>query len=238
MLCIKTGKIRIIFSLQIVAFLVIFSTNFAIQSYPIENGFSVKFNPISPKEELRPRKFGALFVKIPQEFKQQEDERRETLIKAHLPQQDTTAGYSNQVAKLLFPRRVIYTTDNNNSSKQWASDVNFLNLPVLRQPYDNYKIIVAAAPPNMRLTGDNKRTIIYVVFPDDGSSESGEYSIPTVYFVNERRGKSPREKKETPEPIIIIDSNRTVTGIKSKEISKYVKFNNKWTSHNSYKVVR
>ncbi|CAH0703509.1 unnamed protein product [Spodoptera exigua] len=223
---------------RVAAFLVIFSTNFAIQSYPIENGFSVKYNPNYPKEDLRVKKPVAIFGKNPQEFKQQEYGRRETVTEAPDKQDDMATGYSNLLAKLMFPRRLIYTTDSKNSSHKLLNEVDLFNLPVVRQPYANYTVIVAAAPPNMHLDGDNKRTIIYIVFPDNGSSDSGKYSIPAVYFVKERSGKNRREKKELAEPIIIIDSNRTVTGIKSKEISKYLKFNNKWTSRNSYKVDR
>lgn len=209
--------------------------NLAIQSLPIENGFSIKFNPISPKEELTPKKFGALFGKIPQDFKREAVVRRDILTKNFFRKvDDVPSGYTNQVAKLLFPAEYMYDPNN---TQTWAN-VNFLNLPIIRQPYNDYKIIVATAPPYVKLGGDNKQTIIYVVFPEDGFTDPTAYNIPSIYFVNEKNGKMHRVKKGPGDPIMIVDSNRTVTGLKSKEISKYVSFKNKWTNRYNYRITR
>ncbi|PZC74712.1 hypothetical protein B5X24_HaOG207337 [Helicoverpa armigera] len=217
--------------------LVILSMNFPIQSFPIENGFSVKFNPMSAKEELRPRQFGALFAKIPQDFKSEEINRRELLTKGYFPENpEFPVAYSNQVAKLLYPTKYHSNSYSENMTGLWVDQVNFLNLPIVRQPYDNYKVLVASAPPNVQLGNDNKQTIIYVVFPDDGSNDQTVNNVPVIYFVNEKNAKINTEKKGPADPILIIDSNRTVTGLKSKEISKFIRFKNKWTNRFDYKL--
>lgn len=217
--------------------MVILSINFAIQSFPIENGFSVKFNPISPKEELKPRNMGTMFAKIPQEFEDQQNVRREEVLSTVLlPQKpEVPSGYTNQVAKLLFPTDYSYNRKSNNTSILLENDesgFNYLNLPIVKQPYNDYKVLVATAPPNVHLGGDNKQTLIYVVFPEDGSSDTGVYNVPVVYFI---RGTG---KKELVDPILVVDSNRTVTGIKSKEIEKFVKFKNKLSNHFKYFLSR
>lgn len=220
-----------IFSLQVIEFLVLFSMNFPIQSLPIENGFSVKFNPISPKEDLKSRKLGTVFAKIPQEFKGQEEIRREDVLNTiMIPQKsEVPSGYTNQVGK-VHPAQYVYDRNSTNVTipleTQWEGENN-LNLPLVIQPYTDYKVLVATAPPNVRLGGDDKQTLIYVVFPQDGSGEKAVYNIPIVYFINEKKGKVRAAKKESMDPILIVDSNRTVTGIKSKEIEKFVSFRNK-----------
>lgn len=190
------------------------------------------------KEDLKPKKFGALFAKVPQDFRAENEIRREVLTKSFFPQKsDAHAGFSNQVAKLLYPTRYVYDTNN---SRSWTNHVHFLNLPILSQPYDDYKILVATAPPNIHV-GDNKRTLVYVIFPEDSQSASvktGFSNVPTVYFVNERNSKMDLEKKGQADPIFIVDNNRTVTGLKSKEIAKFVRFRNKWTNRYDYKVAR
>lgn len=190
------------------------------------------------KEDLKPKKFGALFAKVPQDFRAENEIRREVLTKSFFPQKsDASTGFSNQVAKLLYPTRYVYDTNN---SRPWTNHVHFLNLPILRQPYDDYKILVATAPPNIHI-GDNKRTLVYVIFPEDSQSasvNSGFSNVPTVYFVNERNSKMDLDKKGPVDPIFIVDNNRTVTGLKSKEIAKFVRFRNKWTNRYDYKVER
>lgn len=204
--------------------------NFALQGFPIENGFSVKFSAISPKEELRPRKFGTLFAKIPQQSKSQEELRRDQILNTiWFPQKlELPDGYSNQVAKLLFPTESEYNRNSNILTRLLAEywrGLNYLNMPVVSQPYDNYKVLVATAPPNMRFGGDYKQTFIYVVFPENGTEDSGIYNAPVVYFVHENTGTNNSMKDL--DPILVVDSNRTVTSIKSKEIVKFIKFKNK-----------
>lgn len=215
----------------------IFST-VVIQSLPINNGFSVKFNPLAVKEEIKLKPFGALFARIPQELTSDEAKaRREVISKAYYPNPpELGAGCSNQVAKVVLPIK----NSNYDENDVISSDgVNFINLPIIKQPFDNYKILVATAPPNVKMNNEDEKTplVIYVVFPEDGTEESESINIPMIYFVNRNNGKMALNKKGKAEPIFLIDSNRTVTGLKSKEIEKFVKFKNKFTQRYNYQIV-
>ncbi|KAM3968865.1 uncharacterized protein ACR2FA_001565 [Aphomia sociella] len=219
------------------ALITIYSTNIVIQSLPINNGFTVKFNPISFKEEVKPKTFGALFAKIPQELSPKAAYRREVLVKAHSPHPpDLGAGCTNQIARIIFPLKGIGDV---NDTHGWAS-VNLLNLPIIKQPFDSYKILIATAPPHLKISGDDdeKPLVIYIVFPEDGATDLNTINIPTIYFVNKSNGKIDLNKRDTADPILIIDSNRTVTGLKSKEIQKFIKFKNKLADHYKYQISR
>ncbi|XP_059062348.1 uncharacterized protein LOC131855124 [Achroia grisella] len=215
-----------------ISFLVIYSTNIIIQSLPINNGFSVKFNPISVQEEVKPKIFGALFAKISQVLTPKAALRREILAKTHSPHlPDLGTGCSNQIVKIIFPHK-----GEDGNYIQERVNTNFLNLPIIKQPFDTYKILIATAPPNVKMGGDDdKPMVIYIVFPEDGTDS---INIPTIYFVNNNNEKLYNDSKTSVDPIIIIDSNRTVTGLKSKEIQKYVKFKNKLANHYKYKITQ
>lgn len=212
-----------------------------IQSFPINNGFSVKFNPLNPKEDVKPKSFGALFAKIPQALSSEAKLRRQFISKAYYPNPpELGSGCSNQVAKVVYPLKNASTDDNYNELKG-NENLSFINLPIVKQPFENYKILVAMAPPNVKITSedhDPKSMVIYVVFPDDGSEELSPINIPAIYFVNQKNGKMDIHKKEKAEQILIVNSNRTVTGLKSKEIEKFVKFKNKLTNRYNYQISR
>ncbi|XP_028165350.1 uncharacterized protein LOC114356395 [Ostrinia furnacalis] len=224
---------------RIIRTLVALLSTVVIQSLPINNGFSVKFNPLAVKEELKLKTFGALFAKIPQEITSAESKvRREVVSKAYYPNPpDLGTGCSNQVAKVIFPAK---NTNNDEDIIQPAEGLNFINLPIVKQPYDNYKILVATAPPNVKINNEEENTplVIYVVFPGDGADETDSINIPMIYFVNQHNGKMDFNKPGKAEPILIINSNRTVTGLKSKEIEKFVKFKNKLTKRYNYQISR
>ncbi|XP_045784025.1 uncharacterized protein LOC123880128 [Maniola jurtina] len=194
-----------------------------IYSFPINNGFSVKFNPILPKEQVRTQFTGAIFAKIPQELKF--GATHELLSKAVFPQgAHLGLGTSNQIAKIIFQ-----SPSPANDSKV-KEDKNFINIPIVAQPFENYKIVVATAPKNIRIGKgeDAKPVVIYIVFPeDDGDPKS--FNIPSIYFITKADGPFPFHKKKE-DTILLVDSNRTVTGLKSKAMAKFVKFKNKITN--------
>ncbi|XP_026758475.1 uncharacterized protein LOC113517928 [Galleria mellonella] len=214
-------------------FLVIYSTNIIIQGLPINNGFTVKFNPISVQEQVKPKTFGALFAKILQELSPKATHRREVLVKAHSPYPpDLGTGCTNQIARIIFPLK----GDENVNDTHELENLKLLNLPIIKQPFESYKILIATAPPHLKIGGDDdeKPMVIYIVFPEDKTTDS--INIPTIYFVNKLNEKMYINNKTTVDPILIIDSNRTVTGLKSKEIHKFVKFKNKVADHYKYQI--
>ncbi|XP_034839771.1 uncharacterized protein [Maniola hyperantus] len=194
-----------------------------IHSFPINNGFSVKFTPILPKEQIKTPFMGAIFAKIPQEFKS--GAAQELLSKTVFPQGTHLGlGTSNQIAKIIFQ-----SPSPTNDSKEKESK-NFINIPIVTQPFDDYKIVVAIAPKNIRIgKGEHaKPVVIYVVFSeDDGDPKS--YNIPSIYFITKSDKPFPFYKKKE-DTILLVDSNRTVTGLKSKAMAKFVKFKNKMTN--------
>ncbi|CAB3225343.1 unnamed protein product [Arctia plantaginis] len=223
---------------HIIAFLIVYIMVCVIQTLPIENGFTVRFNPISSREDFRTKKIGRIFLKLQEDTeKQLQDTKRYLFTKTFSPEPTAPLKHTTQVNELSTPSK---TSWEYNEAETWAnSNLNFLNLPVISQPYADYKILVATAPPNLILGSgaDRKRMIVYVVFPNDGSGDSELDEIPRIYFVNENSIKK-KPKKDADEPIIIVDSNRTVTGLKSKEIEKFLKFRNKLTNRFNYEVTR
>lgn len=209
-----------------------------IQTLPIENGFTVRFNPISSREDFRTKKIGRIFLKLQEDTEKPfQDMKTDFFTKTFLPDSSVPLRHITQDNKISSPR---VTSLGNNETETWAhGNINFLNLPVISQPYAHYKILVATAPPNLSLGSgsERKRMIVYVVFPDDGSGDNLLHEIPRIYFVNENTIKK-KPKKDADEPIIIIDNNRTVTGLKSKEIAKFLKFRNKLTNRFNYEVTR
>lgn len=111
---------------------------------------------------------------------------------------------------------------------------------MVKPPINDYKILVATAPPNMKMgRGDDaKKIVIYIVFPEDTEDLTGEENlkIPEVYFVIKQEGSDAR--KERSEPLLLINNNRTVTGLRSKNVAKFLTFKNQMLNHYSYKLMR
>ncbi|KAG6449104.1 hypothetical protein O3G_MSEX005899 [Manduca sexta] len=215
----------------IIAILYLSITSCNIQCLPISNGFTVKFNPLSVKEDVRPKSFGALFAKIPQESSPEATIRREMLSSSYIPlDPDLGPGCTNQIARIIYPYRTEF-----NGSMNW-DNANVINLPIIKQSIDEYKILVAVAPPNVKIGGENMPTIVYIIFPEDDTNGSSSMKIPSVYFVNKGDSSINMERKQDIDPIFIVDSNRTVTGLKSREIAKFVKFRNKLINRYGYNV--
>lgn len=217
-----------------ISLLVIVSVNQVTLSKPINNGFTLKFNPISVKEDVKPKTFDALFAKIPQEPKPAADIRKEILSKTYLSDSsEIGSGCTKQIMKVLFP----FKSSNKNNTLPLGT--NYINLPIIQQPFEDYKIVVATAPYDVKISGpDAKPLVVYIVFPEYEESDPKSVKIPLVYFVRKQNDLPEFKKKDLVDPILIIDSNRTVTGLKSKEVAKFVKFKNKLTNRYNYEVSR
>lgn len=208
------------------------STNFGTNSYPIHNGMSVKFHiDVGKREESKT--FGALFAKVPQVLTPETAHKRKRLKKQFAELPNLGIGCTNQIARIVFPFKSNY-----NDTNTWGS-ANFINIPIIEQPFTDYKILVATAPPHLKMGDDGKPIVIYVVFSDDSTmDEAGSLKVPSIYFVNKSDAKSNLDgidKKDKFDPVIIIDSNRTVTGLNSKNVAKFVNFKNKLSRY-SYKL--
>ncbi|CAF4746251.1 unnamed protein product [Pieris macdunnoughi] len=201
--------------------LVLFALTTA-QSLPIYNGFSVKFSPLLNKEEIRPKTFGALFAKIPQEPRAaQEALQRKLLSKVDV----LGAGCTNQVAKILYQTPFAQ----NNSINSTLTESNYINIPIIQQQVEEYKILIAAAPPDVKINAfDDRPLVVYIVFPNDAFTDN--VIMPKIYFVHEAKGHIDIHKKKL-DPMILVDHKRKVTNLKSNEISKFVKFRNKLINH-------
>lgn len=136
-------------------------------------------------------------------------------------------GCTNQIARLLFPSKLPHNSENSES----LDDPNFINIPILKQNVDEYQILVATAPKNIRISSgaDAKPVVVYIVFFENNTEEFKGVNMPAVYFVK-NNDKMTFDKKDKGDPIFIIDSNRTVTGLKSTEIAKHVKFRGKFVN--------
>ncbi|CAK1554072.1 unnamed protein product [Leptosia nina] len=201
--------------------LLVFLAVTAVNSLPIYNGFSVKFTPTVNKEE-KPKTFGALFAKIPQELPRHEQEALSQAIFSNVGL--LGSGCSNQIARILHSPKTVENDANNGTS--WTK---FINIPIIKQPIDDYKILIAAAPPSVYIDKtDNKPLLVYIVFPNDDKHDN--FKIPSIYFVHEAKGHIDVHRKKL-DPVIIVDHNRTVTKLKSKEIAKFVKFRSKMMNH-------
>ncbi|RVE41989.1 hypothetical protein evm_013364 [Chilo suppressalis] len=205
---------------------------------PINNGFSIKFNPLAVNEENQKKSFGALFAKIPQEINVKQEKNGVSKTYDPSPPEMLGAGCTNQIAKILLPSK----TSNNGQEEQTVNDdkQSFIHLPLVKQPFDSYKILVATAPDNLMMDTDKDDSplVIYVVFSEDNSKGSNPKNIPNIYFVNDNRNLSVIAKKQKADPILVIDNNRTITGLKSNDIEKYVKFRNKFNRRYQYKISR
>lgn len=210
------------------------SSTFGTSSYPIHNGLSIKLN-VSPIKRGEAKSFGALFAKVPQEITPGTANRREMLNKHFSQLPHLGKGCTNQIARIVFP----FKSSDYNDTTTWGR-ANFINIPIIKQPFTDYKILVATAPPHLKIGDDGKPVVIYVVFSDDSTmDETGSLKVPSIYFVNKADANLNLEaidKKDKFDPVIIIDSNRTVTGFNSKHISKYVNFKNKLYNRYNYKV--
>lgn len=163
--------------------------------------------------------FGNYLGKIPQDVTVNRSVRQEILAKAFFPQlHGLCQGCSNQIAKFLYPLK-----QKPEMNSDWSTG-NFISLPVLKQPYDRYKMLVVTAPENIQYSEDPM--VIYVILPDD---LQGINRVPKIYFVHSKSGKIDITSTKT-EPVLMINNNRTVTGIKSKEMSKYIKFRSKFAN--------
>lgn len=105
-----------------------------------------------------------------------------------------------------------------------------MNLPLMKPPNSEYKVLVATAPPNIKMgRGDDaKKIIVYIVFSEDTEdpTEVANLKIPEVYFVTKRHDGTiaTNSGKEKLEPLLLINNNRTVTGLRSKDVAKFLKF--------------
>lgn len=213
------------------------SSDLFTESLPLHNGFNLKFGPISNKEEVNPKEFGNPLARIPQEFTEDAEQRRKILKSLNPASSNFGTGCTNQLGRIIFP----YHHDKRsfNDTQTWDK-ANFINLPFIKQPYNDYKIIVATAPPHIKMGrgNDAKPMVIYVVFSDDGDGaidEPGSLNIPSIYFVNKPGGVFlDIDKKEKVEPLIIIDNNRMVTGLRSKNVAKKVNIKKKIINLYSY----
>ncbi|CAH4038797.1 unnamed protein product [Pieris brassicae] len=205
---------------EITNILVLFALTTA-QSLPINNGFSVKFSSLLNKEEIRPKTFGALFAKIPQEPRAAPEAlKRKLLTKVDF----LGAGCTNQVAKILYQTPFA----ENDSLNSTLTESNYIHIPIIQQPVEEYKILIAAAPPDVKINAfDDRPLIVYIVFPNDAHTDN---VMPKIYFVHEAKGHIDIHKKKL-DPIILVDHKRMVTTLKSNEISKFVKFRNKLINH-------
>ncbi|XP_063547112.1 uncharacterized protein LOC134754707 [Cydia strobilella] len=101
-----------------------------------------------------------------------------------------------------------------------------INVPVMH-PFEKYKIIVVTAPPYIKLSArDTDPLVIYMIF-NDTTDDSGTPSMPEVYFLNQQNGPVDDSTKKKNDQIWIVNNNRTVTGLKSKDITKFVSFRKK-----------
>ncbi|XP_072930284.1 uncharacterized protein [Epargyreus clarus] len=214
-----------LFLRSVTLFTILILIGHRIKCLPINNGFSIKLNPISWKEEDITKINDALFAKIPQELP-------DDVIRKAFPEEmfspslALATGYTNEIAKILFPMQ---RSNNDLNDTPVPNQLNFINVPIIKQDATDYKILIVSAPQNFKLgKEETKHMLVYIVFPTDDINDP--LNIPTVYFVNKSDGKLNFKSKEKVDPILIIDSNRTVTGLKSKEVSKYVKFKNKFTN--------
>ncbi|CAG9781905.1 unnamed protein product [Diatraea saccharalis] len=203
-------------------------------SFPINNGFSLKLNSFAVNGDGKIKSFGGLFSKIPKEINNKQGKIDISKTYYPSPPELLGVGCTNQVAKIVLTTKLL----NEGDDEQTSDYRNIINLPLLKQPFENYKILVATAPVNLKMNSDNDPMLIYIVFSDDETKESGPKNIPNVYFVNKHGGKLEISKKEKAGPIIVIDSNRTITGLKSNEIEKFVKFKNKFDRRHKYYITR
>lgn len=221
-------KITVILQVAVTILIIAAVDKFA-RGRAINNGLSLKLNPINGKNNT-----GMLFPKIPQEAAH--EYRLDVPSKAYISDAAAlSSGVSTykQVAKVVLPN--ITSTTNTGMYEP------FIKIPIVWQPFSDYKIVIATAPWKMRIKGgDMKPVVVYFVFPEDYEDPSDRsVNIPEIYFVKKGYVRDIIKKDLfKPEPFILIDNNRTVTGLKSNTVAKFVKFKNKLNSHDNNKAVR
>lgn len=175
------------------------------------------------------KSFGGLFVKVPQDVTK--DETQDLISEAIVPRiTDMRIGCTNQIARLLLPVRIPIELNDTKTSHNAS-----FNLPIIDKTLDNYKIIVAVAPKHIKIgKGDARDLSVYIIFHDDEAADSNSIKMPSIYFVSKADVGRDLQRKEKADPIFVIDSNRTVTGLKSNEVSKFIKFRNKLRNHFKY----
>ncbi|CAH2103211.1 unnamed protein product [Euphydryas editha] len=186
---------------------------------PINNGLIVKINPVYPKEEVKAKSFNAT-NKNPQELKSKVN--NGIISQAIFPKAvNSETSCTNQVTKILFPSRAEF-----DDSELWVNK-NFINIPIIEEKVNDYTIIVAKAPKKFRIGRGHKAmpVIVYIVFPND-DPEDLSIKMPLIYFVTEA-DRLFLDKNHKFDPVIMINSNRTTTGLKSNNVFKFVKFKNK-----------
>ncbi|VVC86192.1 unnamed protein product [Leptidea sinapis] len=182
------------------------------QSLPLYNGFITKITPISMKERDT-SSLADLLSKIPQD----------PTTTTHRNSSEEIYSNTNDIAKIFFPSRV------NSTANVWK-DEDYIKVPlIMKKPVEYYNILVATAPPNVKM---NKTFVVYIVFPeDDGDYLDGQaMNIPSVYFVNKADKLRSQDRKQTHDLFFLINSNRTVTKVKSNDVSKHLRFRNKLTN--------
>ncbi|KAG7313347.1 hypothetical protein JYU34_000462 [Plutella xylostella] len=197
---------------MVVATLVLSTTY--LHCVPLNAKENLDVNLLDTLDKKKPNSLRMLFAKIPQDLPSEDNRIRELV--ADLPNSpEYTLGSTNQIGKILYSKK--------HKAEEEFNDRATLHLPLFRQPYSDYKILVVSAPPDIRMMSKNGSDpmVLYVVFPEDSDNYTMELSqMPTIYFVSSR----PRSSKVSSEPIIIVDNNRTVTGIKSTEVARFVRF--------------
>lgn len=188
----------------------------------IHNAINLRLNPIFVEEEnLAAHGQGGVFAKIPAETLPLSEYKQDFLSQSYISNTPKFSISTKRIAKVLFldkPFNMSETTENYD---------HFLKIPIISQPFSDYKLVVATAPWNMRISGsDSKPVVIYYVFPED-DNEPTSVNIPEIYFV--KKGSEPKDinKKDKFDPLILVDHNRTVTGLKSKTVSKFIKIKNR-----------
>ncbi|CAH0716380.1 unnamed protein product, partial [Brenthis ino] len=192
---------------------------------PVTNNVIGSENLDSARVTKEMKSYGTLFAKIPQEFKHLVS--NGILSPSVFPQDlDLGSGCTNQIAKLIIPLKASHEIS---ESKLWDG-TSFIHIPIIRQPFKEYKVLVAVAPKAVRIGSiDNKKPIVvYVVFPDDDVKDIKHFEMPEIYFV--AKSNEALIKNKNADPIIVMGSNRTVTGIKSAKMMKIVKLKNKLTN--------
>lgn len=164
-----------------------------------------------------------LFVKIPQEHKNLPT--KEILPESIFPRDlDLGTGCTNQIAKILIPVKA----SNELSQPDSWDGTSFIKIPTIRQPFDDYKIIVAQAPNNLKI--GNEPVVVYIVFSEDDDSVQN-FKIPEIYFVAKNR----LLRNKVDDPFLIIDNNRTVSGYKSNKVTRIIRFKNKFADLFGYR---
>lgn len=206
------------FKLTFLQFIVLLIPILFVTATPINNGLVLKINPGYPKEEVRTKSMDSNLTKNRQDLKANDRIISEAIFPKTV---DTETSCTNRVTKILFPSR-----DEFNDSES-GLNINFINIPIIEEQVQDYTIIAAKAPKKFKIGRDHEAlpVIVYIVFPND-DPDNMSIKIPLIYFVTEPERLHLNEKDKL-DPVIMINSNRTTTGLKSNNVFKFVKFKNK-----------